>query len=69
MKFNQKETMKRLEFYIAIRHLKENNLLRPKKKIFYDIEHLWGWKFYLKALQNLDFKSICSHISSIYLTK
>jgi hypothetical protein len=32
------------------------------KKVFYSINELCGWRFYLKAIQNRDWKSIKRYI-------
>jgi hypothetical protein len=36
------------------------------KKVFYKHNELWGFRFYKKALLNLDFESIVAHIKRVY---
>jgi hypothetical protein len=40
---------------------------KPKKKVFYNWTEWEGWRFYKKALLNLDFKSILGHIKRKFI--
>lgn len=60
-RFNYKKTMNNFNSYIEKNYYIPKN---PPKKVFYNWTEWQGWRFYLKALRNLDFKSIWGHIKS-----
>lgn len=34
-----------------------------RKKIFYNLNELWGWRFYVKAIRHRDWRSLFNHIT------
>lgn len=65
--FNEKETIEKIDAYLEV------NFVQPpkngRKKVFYGIKYLRGWRFYLKALWHRDWASIKSHIRNIYFER
>lgn len=61
--YNQEETIKKIREYILINY----EPIKPRKKVFYGLKYMQGWRFYFKALVNLDFRSIIWYIKSKYI--
>lgn len=59
MKFNKK-SYKKINDYYRINFIPSPN--NNRKKVFYGVNELCGWRFYLKALLNLDFRSIIKYL-------
>lgn len=68
MEFNEKEIIREIGFYVNTAYNKPDHNYN-RKKIFYGLKYLQGWRFYLKAFWYRDWSSIKSHIKHIYLTK
>lgn len=60
--FNEQEAMKMIDTYINKRY----QTVELNDKVFYQLNELWGWRFYLKALRHRDFASIKGHIKREY---
>ena len=39
-----------------------------QSKVFYHLNEWYGWRFYLKAIRNRDWKSLFGHIKTEYFT-